>query len=395
MATKAKKVDPRMVKARSNLILRHPFYGTLALYLVLVEDESVETMATDGEHLFYAPTFLSTITGDELEGVVAHEVTHNAYRHHTRRKLRDPQLWNEAADYAINRDLIRAGFKLPKEALIDKQYDGMSTEEIYERLLNKSGGRGGKGAGGAGQGGTVIVDIGRCGKVIDAAQTYDVAKNTEMEAEWDRRVRQAINVATKIAGSLPGHLERLAGEIKAPKVDWREELRRFIDMRCSHDYTWMRPNKRFIGQGLVMPSIYSEGISKIGIVVDTSGSIDDELLGKFTGEIQAAMDEGAVEEVVTIYCDTRVSSFEKFRKGDFIKLNATGGGGTEFDPAFRWFDEHEPDCAAIIFFTDLCPNSGFGNPPGADVIWVGYGYESFLNEQAKKVPFGEVIKVLD
>src|SRR5882762_5729724 len=107
-------VDQRMIKARASLIQSQPFFGTLALYLTFEEDESVETMATDGKRLIYAPSFLDATNAKEHIGVIAHEVMHCAFQHHTRRKGRDTNIWNVACDYAINPGLIAAGFALPK-----------------------------------------------------------------------------------------------------------------------------------------------------------------------------------------------------------------------------------------------------------------------------------------
>ncbi len=114
-----KKAKHAVTRARTVLLVSQPFYGTLALQLELVEvtDKSfVNTMAVDGRHLFYNPEFVLSLTEDELVGVNAHEVAHCAFQHMTRRGHRDPRLWNVAGDYAINADLLDAGFVLPKLA---------------------------------------------------------------------------------------------------------------------------------------------------------------------------------------------------------------------------------------------------------------------------------------
>ena len=72
-----------------------------------------------------------TLTQAELLAVQAHESEHDARHHGTRRNGRDPIKWNEACDYAINIDLVDQGFVLPKGALLDGKYRGMSAEDIY------------------------------------------------------------------------------------------------------------------------------------------------------------------------------------------------------------------------------------------------------------------------
>lgn len=451
-------IDKRVTRARSALIQHQPFFGTLALYLIVEERPDVLTMATDGTHLFYAPKFLDTITPDELKGVVVHEVFHCALKHPLRRKGRDPERWNIACDYALNLDVIAAGFKLPKGALLDQRYKGMCAEEIYALLPNPpqqpQGGQcsqqgQGQGQGGAGQQGQAGQQPGQpgqgqnpsagsntgnpsqgqagqragnpnqtgqnpasglpnaagtgtgngptpCpwGQVLDAPEASSPGKTGEAEAEWGRRVRQALNVAAAHnEGRVPGFLEELVKETGKPKIDWREQLQRFINSRNRFTHSWSRPNRRMLSLGYHTPGQVPDGMNKLGIVVDTSLSIDTELLTQFIAELKAAMDEGAAEEVVIVHCDTQVQKVERFSQGEEISIVPVGRGGTMFSPALKWFEENEPDVAALIYFTDLIC-SDYGPEPGMPLLWAGYGLEPTLSRFASKVPFGEVIKVV-
>src|SRR5271170_7465506 len=108
-----------------------------------IEEETrgrTRTMATDGRSLFYDKDYVKGCSDQELVGLFAHEVMHPAMQHHTRRGERDPGLWNEAADYAINPVLTEAGFVLPGTPLHDSQYRGMTAEQIYEVLRDACGG---------------------------------------------------------------------------------------------------------------------------------------------------------------------------------------------------------------------------------------------------------------
>ena len=96
---------------------------------------SVPTMATDGRRIVFNPAFVDGLKPAELEATLAHEVMHCALGHHCRRGERDPRLWNEAADLAINPILVGNGFTLPAGALIDPAFSDLSAEEIYARLL--------------------------------------------------------------------------------------------------------------------------------------------------------------------------------------------------------------------------------------------------------------------
>lgn len=462
--------EERMIRARTALIMSQPFFGTLALYLQLVADESIGTMATDGKLLIYAPSFIESITEPELQGVIVHEVMHCAYKHHLRRGKRDPALWNEAGDYCVNRDAIKAGFKLPKGALLDARYNGMGAEEIYVRLgapkqqqpqqgqgqtqqgrgqpqqgqgqgqgqqpqqgqgqgqgqaqSQPQAGQGQAGGGNPSQGqaggptggpGTAAQSSSqgtsqgqanggqpqeggynraeRWGQVLDGVPEHNPAKTGEAEAEWDRRVRQAIATARAAnAGKTPGTLEALVDALKKPVVDWREQVQRFFNDLSRFDYSWTRPNRRFLNSGFVLPSAIPDGVTKLGMVIDTSASIDEKLLAQFIAELAAVMDAGAVQELIVVHCDTKVQRVERFTAGSEIKIKPVGRGGTKFSPALAWFEQKEPDVAALIYFTDL-ESDDIGHDPGLPLLWAAYGHESSLNKLSKKIPFGEVIKV--
>src|SRR5277367_2237208 len=124
----------RIQKARTSLILDHPFFGSLLFRLKGRECRSIQTMATDGVSLFYNPDFVATLNAATLAGTLAHEVMHPALHHHVRRSGRDPKLWNQACDYAINPLLVDAGLSLPDGVLIDDRFRGMSSEQIYNLL---------------------------------------------------------------------------------------------------------------------------------------------------------------------------------------------------------------------------------------------------------------------
>ncbi len=121
----------RIQKARTTLLLDHPFFGSLLFRLKGCENRSIATMATDGVSLYYNPEFVDTLNSATLAGVLAHEVMHPALHHHVRRSRRDPRRWNEACDYAINPMLLDAGLSLPDGVLVDHRFRGMSAEQIY------------------------------------------------------------------------------------------------------------------------------------------------------------------------------------------------------------------------------------------------------------------------
>src|ERR1700734_1913136 len=128
----------RIQKARTSLILDHPFFGSLLFRLKGRECRSIPTMATDGVSIYYNPDFVETLNAATLAGTLAHEVMHPALHHHVRRSGRDPKRWNVACDYAINPLLVDAGLSLPEGVLLDDRFRAMSAEQIYSLIESEA-----------------------------------------------------------------------------------------------------------------------------------------------------------------------------------------------------------------------------------------------------------------
>ena len=166
------------------------------------------------------------------------------------------------------------------------------------------------------------------------------------------------------------------------KLDWREVLRRYLSAAARSDYAWTPPNRRYIAQGLYLPSLKSETLGPIVVAVDTSGSIDDGTLAAFSAEIAGILEDAAPECVHVIYCDHAVAGSQLFEPGDPVALKALGGGGTAFKPVFDWIAEHDIQPACAVYLTDL-HGSAFGPAPDYPVLWVSTGRD--------EAPFGEVL----
>jgi len=130
--------ERKMIKSRIELVIDSPFFGTKAMKLKIRADSGIPTMATDGKEIIYSPEWVSGISLPECKGVIAHEVLHVANAHHLRRGGRDPAVWNQACDFAINPILRDAGFESPPGELFRGDLIGKSTEEIFRILTEES-----------------------------------------------------------------------------------------------------------------------------------------------------------------------------------------------------------------------------------------------------------------
>ena len=392
----------RMQAARTALVLDQPFFGVLALQLRLQEDASCGTAWIDGRTLGYSPTFVAGLSDAALQGLICHEVMHAACGHPWRRGARDHKRFNVACDYAINPLIVAAGMQLPADVLLDPQYSGHYAEWIYDRLPApqpepepEPGDQGEPGDGDASQpdgdapgspDSNVSDDAPDAPQAPgDGVRDAPTGADAPTESEWAETVAQATKIA-EAAGKMPGALGRGMGAATAPKSDWRSALRRFVQETCSADYTWTRPNVRYLSGGLYLPALHSQQCGRIVVALDTSGSVDDVLLAQFGAELQAIADDVQPASIDVIYCDAAVNKVETYERGDAIKLSPCGGGGTAFGPVFDHVDASgDAAPAVLVYLTDLY-GSFPETAPDYPVLWA-------VTSGASHAPFGDILPI--
>jgi len=321
-----------LLKARTALLMDQPFFGTLAIRLKPVADDDIKTAATDGQRLIYAPSYISKLSSPQLKGLIAHEVMHCVFNHMTRRQDRDAKIWNSACDYAINSHLIDCGFILPDGGLIDKQFNGLTAEEIYNRIADEP------------------PKPCAWGKVLDAGQGTVAGKsNAAMESDWQMATTEAAEVA-KQRGKLPGSIAAFISEIISPKVDWRTVLWPFFTNLASDDYSWRKPNRAYISEDEYLPSMYNEGCGPVTVVIDSSGSTT-KYFQQFASELDAVLAQVQPESVQVIIGDTKVTdAFTLDQGARLTDLEIKGGGGTILAPLFQQVNH---DSEVVVVLTDL------------------------------------------
>jgi predicted metal-dependent peptidase len=397
----------RIQKARTTLLLDHPFFGTLLFRLGAQARNLIATMATDGVSLYFNPQFVEALSAAEIDGTLAHEVMHPALQHHTRRGGRNPRRWNMACDYAINPMLLDAGLTLPKDVLFDNRFRGMSAECIYNLLeeeehnqssssdaesecqddpADSGGGLNSSDSSSKEENANeprAPMTPGGIGQVLDAPEPESGEGDTvaEQARDWQIAVEQAENVA-KLVGKLPGGVTRSLEAAQAAGVDWRELLRRAWSETIPADYSWTRPNRRHVWNGLYLPGVVCEGVGEICIAVDCSGSINARRLGLFEAEVRSILAGQQPRLVHVLYFDTEVQKSETYHAGLPIKLTPEGGGGTDFRPCFRWLEQRGIAPQTLVFLTDLWGKFP-EQPPPYPVLWASTG--------KRDVPFGQVI----
>ena len=131
-ATASGKAVTTVSRSISRLLRTHPFFGSLALRLPIQSDGSIETIATDGVSLYINPQWAQETETWHLDTAVARIVYACTLKHHTRRRSRDPEIWQLASQLVTHDMLDESGFRLPPGA---ESLSGHSVESAYEKIL--------------------------------------------------------------------------------------------------------------------------------------------------------------------------------------------------------------------------------------------------------------------
>jgi predicted metal-dependent peptidase len=411
------------------LLKKEPFYAYLLVKMHKKIDNHVPVAAIaviDGDIILYINEFgYASLTRKERVAVLKHEILHVIMVHYLRRRDRDPELFNIAADIAINQMINTEHFHLPNFVIYPHHYnlpEGKTAEEYYkilwnrneqieipeelkealaEMLANSQGnnqgqpqqGQGGQGQGQNGQGDEEEDPNGQPQQGQGQGQGQSQGSGNgrqsgsrqgsgraswaaDMHPTWDRSTDVSDDVAEAIVrslvqeaydksqGKVPGEISALISEILSSKLNWRAIFRNFVAKarHTNKKSTWKRPNRRLDRQ--VMGYKKHKRLS-VYVFIDTSGSVGGKELEMFNGELQKMHQTGT--EITVIECDAAVQSVYKYKKN--LQPTFKGRGGTDFRPPFKYVTEHNerPDC--IIYLTD-----GYGHAPAewkqCPVLWV-------------------------
>lgn len=372
----ASSVSRLVSAALLRLRMRTPYLATLALFARLHIDATVPTAATDGRDIFVNEAFFTSLTPDEQDGLLVHELLHAALLHIPRRGSRNPRRWNVAADIVINGMILAEGLALPAGGLHDPRLENFTVEEVYELLQRQD----------------LHLDPPWNDLLSVDERGGDQPLNpalsaASLESHWRNAQRQAqLNGRLQGRGDAPAGMARELRSLAAARLDWRVYLSRYL-VRTPTDYAeW---DRRFVGQRLYLEALSGESVH-VAIAVDTSGSVSDDVLSLFIGEVT-----GIIAAYPHIRCD--LYYIDAALHGPFPITERSpivtprGGGGTDFRPFFRHIATAcDPlSNTVLVYLTD-----GWGVfpecPPSFPVLWVvqagGRDLETF--------PFGETVRLL-
>lgn len=327
-------------KAKLNLMTKPntTFFSALLANLRLHLDETYPTAATDGIGLWINPGFAQELNDKELLGLLLHEVLHVGFQHMDRCNSAglEQDIYNEAADYTINNFIDNRGFILPKEALINHDWDKLSTRQIYDLIKDQPRSN-------------IPMDV-----ILSEDGNPGESKNGASQAEKRETVITNIVKAVTQAklsndyGSVPGEIARLVKELCEPKVPWQSLLHNFAFDFAKNDYSWSRPNKRYWPE-FYLPRLHNQEVRQITVAIDVSGSINQMQVDEFMAEIRYIWDILNPSKLRLMFFDIRITVDKTFEEGDSIdNLQIFGGGGTHIGPVIETLIEDDPDFAIIL-----------------------------------------------
>lgn len=372
----ATEIESKIIQARVKMLFKHPFFGQLALRLKLVDASSwCPTAAVDGRNFFYNADFIKQLDNEELVFLVGHELGHCMFEHFLRRGNREAMLWNMAGDYVINWILKREkiGKVINKvQICLDPKYADWTTEQVYDDLLQT----------GVSQIQTLDMhlDLGSG----DDSQAGGNDNNTQgkpnpLTAEERKKLQDELKEAmiqaaqSAGAGNVPGEIQKIINQLIEPKMNWRELIRASIESTIKNDFTWQRPSRKGWHTGAVLPGMNRDEEIEICLAIDTSGSIDGDMLVDFVSEVAGIMEQFGSYNIKIWQFDTNVYAYDEFTHDDgrdIRQYHIQGGGGTDFMVNWTFMERQSIQPRQLIVFTDGYPWGSWGNPDYCDTMFL-------------------------
>ena len=377
-------MEPKLLVARAvtKLLLQYPFYGSLALALHLIRDDTIDTMCTDGKSIKWSNNFVATLNALQTMFTICHEVLHVALKHMFRIGKRDHKLWNIACDLSINPILIKMfGIEaMPEGGLYDPQYKGMSAEQIYERIKDMPDDEVDKMTGGRGQ-----WQIGNFEEPKDGnGEAMQKEQLDQLSDDIDQKVILAADTA-RAAGKLPSEVQELINIMKRSQVDLETVVSRFVGGDVPADFSYRKINRRsYMMLDMVSPTIAKHSVGHVVIKIDSSASVKSKELQYFLGICNQFVEEKQPESVTIITWDTDVRTVTTYAQGQRIPdLKLTGRGGTLISPVFKYVEDNQLPCDYSIVLSDMYIDDYPERPADYPVLWVSCDLRS------KPAPWGK------
>lgn len=311
---------------RLELAERYPPWWEEIGVLELRESADAAPMDNDGRVIFYNGRHLHFYPQEQQLFYLAQQLLHLRLAHAQRGEGKDAYAWKKASDAVVNAMLLADGFELPEDAVLPPPGSAGSAEELYGLLLGEEKDK----------------------KTEDGQEDQ---KSRKPKPTLKGRLADVEQGSREREISDPGLAEAIAG------------LADLLEPSMQLDYDWFPGDT--IRDGMLLERFKPYPVPHAEILLDTSASVDAELLRAFVRGVKGLLQSDAV---VRVGCfDTEFYGFQEIRtEQDIDKLELRGAGGTNFEAAIHAFTG---DAETRIIFTD-----GYAEMPEerCDAIWLVY-----------------------
>ena len=177
------------------------------------------------------------------------------------------------------------------------------------------------------------------------------------EADQEALIRVAAkNAVDKDRGKGTGGHRRWAEEILNPPVDPAAKLLHLVRRSCDvtvgvGDRSYRRPSRRNANPRMVLPTNVAP-LPRITVIVDTSGSMDQQDLGLALGMIRKVLFSFRIRDGIKVITGDARGQTKQLCLSDPRRIELTGGGGTNMAAIIAEALQERPTPQMIIVCTD-------------------------------------------
>jgi predicted metal-dependent peptidase len=379
-------LDLKLAKTKA-MLLTHKgagFLGSLLCSHDIHFSYVNNTAWCNGTQIGMNPYFYMKLAPGPRVTLLAHELWHTGFDHMSRLDGRDLEIYNCAADFIINNMLDDHGFDFTNmHPLLDHQYDNMTTEQVYDLLIDDADFQ---------PPSSYVPDI--CsgegpadeqGEIPASALGSDImapleGKSTDIKKSIARAVQ--VSKMSNEAGIIPGEIVLVLENFLSPALPWEVLLERYFTELSDDDYSWSRPSRRYENEYL--PSMTgSNGLDHLIYYLDVSGSVSDEEILRFNSEVKHIHETYAPKRLTLVTFDTKLQDIYEFTEEDaFEKIVVHGRGGTDLECVRQHIKENKPT-AAVVFSDLYC--YPIEEDPGVPVLWIILDNKSAVTHFGRRI----------
>ena len=326
-----------LYETQLNILEKCPEWGELMRVIAFKNIPEADPAGYGDKTIYYNRGKMRLLPPAEQEYMIAQQLMHIQLAHRQRGRGRNRQIWEEACNAVINELLVDDGFEPPAFIRQLQEARGLSAEEMYDILYARA--------------------------EDDETQPKDLSE--EESGDQTEAMEMLLQIKKKVPDKQQGDLQGAQNrDIEDPGLARAVAgLADLMEPSMQLDYDWFPADR--IRDGILMEQFRPYPVPHAEILLDTSASIDTELLKAFVRGVRELLSEDAVVKVGCF--DTEFYGFQEINsEQDISKLEIKGAGGTNFETAVNAFTG---DAETKIIFTD-----GYAEMPSrrCDAIWLVY-----------------------